>query len=120
MSIALAAFVIALCSLMWNVVSTLNSWRLSRPLIKLRIGAVHPMGSGPSLRVNIMNTAASPVAITSIFIWARWRKGGRSGRGFDYASTWEGADNHIEGPALPFKIDGRHSQNWEFDSEWLG
>src|SRR5262249_52327482 len=98
---------------------TLNSWRLNRPLIKLKIGAVHPIGSEPSLRVNVMNIGSPSVTITSIFIWTKWREGGKSGRGYDYASTNEGAAIDIEGPSLPFKMEGHHSQNWEFGPDWL-
>jgi hypothetical protein len=119
MSIAIAALIISLFALMWNIVSQLNSWRLSKPHIKLNIHAVHFKDRDPSLRVTVINTGSSPVAITSIFIWAKWRGGGKSGRGFDYISADEGQVSLIEGPPLQFKIDGYHSQNWVFDPEWL-
>jgi hypothetical protein len=117
MSIALAALIIAVCSLIWNIVSTLRSWRLSKPQIKLNVYTVHPVEGDPSLRVNVTNTSSSPVAITSIFIWAKWQGGGRSGRGFDYALANQDQADHIEGPPIPFTIDGYHSQNWSFSPE---
>jgi hypothetical protein len=94
--------------------------RQDQPEIKLKIVTIHYKDRNPALRVNVTNVGSSAVAITSIFMWAKWQGGGRSGRGFDYLLADEGQHVGIEGPPLPFKLDGYDSRNWDFDPEWTG
>ena len=60
MTIALSALVIALCSLIWNVVTTAHSWRANTPSIKLDLRTVWPR-----IEINVRNRGGSPTAVSS-------------------------------------------------------
>lgn len=123
MSIALAALIIALASLVWNIVS----WKSSRPAIRIE-PIVNGLGSGSFLDVDVQNRGGSAIAITSVFVmfesegwWHRHysiRRGGlkrlfrrihiRSGVGYKSDAT-------EHGPGLPYTLQPYHAQNWTFD-----
>jgi hypothetical protein len=135
MSIALAALIIALASLLWNVVSTAYSWKFSKPAI--RIAARQGFHRGRYyLTVDVQNRGGSAIAITQLAViyslgkwWRRFyfprrkiwlqRKGPWSAR--IITPTPEETEY---GPRLPYTIQAYHSQKWEFDrsrlyKEWL-
>jgi hypothetical protein len=114
------AFFVTLGTLMriWMIFSKLLSWRQDKPVAKLNIGTVHFFYRDPLLRVNVMNTSSSPLAVTSIFIWTKQQNGRKGGRAGNSASRSGGEVNSIMGPSFPFTIDGLHSQSWTLDSEW--
>jgi hypothetical protein len=119
-TMAFWAFFVALGTLMriWVTFSKLLSWRQDKPVVKLNIGTVHFFYRDPLLRVKVMNTSSSPLAVTSIFIWAEQQNEGKGGRVGDSASRSGGEVNSITGPPFPFTIDSLHSQSWTLDSEW--
>jgi hypothetical protein len=127
---ALSALIIAILSLAWNIVAALHSWRSSTPKIKLRLAQIfYRQGSG--LNVNVMNKGGSPIAVIDIKVWDQWSttmgalKGDAytSGRTLKTFSKKYGiGDPHgrdVDGPDLPFTIDGYHSQEWEFGNSWI-
>src|ERR1700678_599951 len=119
-TMALWAFFVTLGTLMriWIIFSRLLSWRQDKPVAKLNIGTIHFFYRVPLLRVNVMNTSSSPLAVTSIFIWTMQQKEGKGGWVNNSASRSGGEVNCITGPPFPFPIDGLHSQSWTLDSEW--
>lgn len=119
MPVALLALIVALCSLIWNIVSALRSWRISLPLVKIAVSAING-SDGQEAGIDVQNRGGSPVAITSISIWTEWNMRKTDVEGFGIS-----ADVHnkqlpgIAGPRLPFTLNGRHSQDWIFDDGWV-
>jgi hypothetical protein len=131
MSIALAALIIALASLLWNVVSTAYSWKFNRPAIRIVAG---PQYQGPtnSLKIDVQNRGGAAIAVTGVAVyweyekwWERvyfqkegWlaRKVSRSGIG----ATHPGSASREDGTALRYvTIQPYHAQTWTCDRDEL-
>lgn len=83
MSIALVALIIATGSLMWQVVSTVYSWKFSKPAIRVEARPNLDLAHGRSLAVNIINTGGSAIGIKEMQVcWWSYLKA-RSN------TTWE-------------------------------
>lgn len=117
MTVALAALVIALCSLIWNVIAALHSWRTGIPLVRLTLSA-EVSDNYEGLGVNVRNIGGSPIAVTSLAVWSQYSR--RSKKGWQitsdesYDKDQEERDG-ISGPLLPITINGHHSERWKFD-----
>jgi hypothetical protein len=130
MSIALAALIIALASLMWNVVSTVYSWKFSKPAIAIE---TTPRWTNEKqwVDVNVVNTGGSAVAIKEIMVWWWFAKGkarnnpmrgawlrrlqrrfSKDDRPKPIARSFNDPDT---GPDLPHTIQPYHDETWSFD-----
>jgi hypothetical protein len=124
MSIALAALIIALASLMWNVVSTAYSWRFSKPAIKIVEGWERSQHQNWFV-VDVQNRGGSSIAVNEIDVlwdfererlskvpgklrWARDFSG--AGSGIPKA----GVNDPEAGPDFPYTIQPYHAQKWRF------
>jgi hypothetical protein len=116
MSIALVALVIALASLMWNVVSTAYSWKLNKPAIDIFAGPEFE-GERDFFAVDVRNTGGSPVGIKEVYVhytyegwwkrrWLPRRKGWL---------MWVGTGQGIGVTLEDCTIQPYHNQKWEFD-----
>jgi hypothetical protein len=130
MSIALAALIIALASLMWNVVSTAYSWKFSKPAIRIAEG--WRFGNGENwLYIDLYNTGGSSIAVEEIYVFWLFRKGGLyrvpgtlRWRRRIYGSSSslpeeDGINDPAAGPDLPYTIQPYHAQKWRFDRSEL-
>ena len=119
MSISLIALIIALVSLIWNIISSLHSWRSSIPSIKL-----HTKGTWPNIEIDIFNRGGSPVLISGIKVIVRYHTNRNvlTGR----YRWWEnevpesgGNMNGTSGPSLPVTLGGYHNQKWKLGEALL-
>jgi hypothetical protein len=113
-TISVIALVIALCSLLWNVVSTSRTWHMNSPRIKMNVSAVHYSDS-PSLRIEIQNRGGSSIAVMAIYIWSQWDKDGREGLAFQIrreVAGKKGRSSGVDGPTPPVTVEGHNAQSW--------
>lgn len=130
MSIALAALIIALASLMWNVVSTAYSWKSSKPAIRVEVIPKPANANGKRcLAVNIINTGGSAVGIKEMYVcWWRYLKVRRNHiwqtwlweLRYRFSKAALPVDcNYImdepEGPDFPHTIPPYHDATWSFN-----
>jgi len=125
MAVSILALIIALCSLLWNIISALRSWRMNRPQIQLATSCINTTyerffgikkTDTQSLGVDVQNIGGSSIAITSIYIWWKWENGGeRDGDGIGAESGKKAPG--VKGPPLPFVIGSYNSQEWVFGDE---
>jgi hypothetical protein len=138
MSIALAALIIALASLMWNVVSTVYSWKFAKPTVSI---AARPHFSEKRmwLDINVVNTGGSAIGVKMIHVIWWFAKG--EARRHTYRIVWirrwllrfrrrfstdvkpkrlfRSFANPDEGPELPHTITPYHDEAWKFDYDQL-
>lgn len=141
MAISIAALIIALASLMWNVISTAYSWKFSKPAIKIITNARWTREKD-WLVVNVVNTGGSAVAIRELQLYWWFAKG--KARSNPHRATWllrtfwkirrriyritrkppkaglvpplsKSINNPEEGPDFPHTIPPYHNQVWSFD-----
>ena len=141
MSIALAALIIALASLLWNVVSTVYSWKFSKPAIRIMTNARWTREID-WLDVNVVNTGGSAIAIRELNLYWWFAKG--KARNNPTRAAWtlrilwkirrriyritrkppktglvpplsRAINNPEEGPEFPHTIPPYHNQVWSFD-----
>src|SRR5579864_1319590 len=113
MIISIFAIVIALCSLIWNVISAIRSWRLNRPLVKLELSSERRLRSHlrivfqdtRDLCIEVQNRGGAPVAVTAINISIEDKEGwiSKLGSGIDGNSASEIPG--VKGPPLPFAVN---------------
>jgi hypothetical protein len=135
MFIALAALIIALASLIWNIISTAYSWKFSRPDVKIVAGPTWTSGEGCRLSIDVQNKGGSAIAVEEVhvFWWFARGKARRnpaskpwlrriSKRLSRYATPRplaRGTDIPDLGPDFPCTIQAYHSQEWSFDLKRL-
>lgn len=119
MSIALWALIIALFSLIWNVVTAAHSWRADMPSIKLDLRKA----SWYQMEVNLRNRGGSPVAVSRIELIVFYKTRHDQKIGWRHR-TWTIATPNdllspvdISGPGLPFTILGYHNQEWKIPKD---
>ena len=113
-AISIAALVVALCSLMWNVTSTWRTWRMNSPLVKMKITVVYYSDS-PSLRIEVQNNGGSSIGISAIYIWSQLDDNGQGDLGFQIRREVAGKRGRIsgvKGPIPPVTVDGHGAQAW--------
>src|ERR1700738_4769162 len=105
MSIGLIALIIAICSFIWNVISSLHSWRASMPAVEIRL-----RGVWPNIEVTILNRGGSPVLISQVSIIVVYRRHGvkRSGTFPIYIPDSRGNSAALK-TSLPFTVQGYHN-----------
>src|SRR5215813_10150675 len=119
MALSVVALVIALCSLIWNIISTIYTWAIGRPHIKLSLGSSE---TGPPtviwVEINVANTGGSPISVQSVSV--RWQYNRRSRVGSQIRSAPDEGSG-TTGPSLPYTLDAYHAQFWCFDAvRYLG
>jgi hypothetical protein len=126
MSVALAALVIAVGSLTWNMVSTLYSWKFSRPDIEITPIRVLS-GKLNYLNVEVRNKGGSPVGVTRVIVnyeferW--WQRKYLPGRKWLRPKASSSGLGPIRGPSgkedadlfCPCTVQAYHSETWQFD-----
>jgi hypothetical protein len=119
-SISFIALVIALSSLVWNIVSSLHSWRTSTPAVKLRL-----VGFWPNIDLNVLNKGGSQVSIAQAGVVVRYRLYWRNSRGSSrgiwavYIPDGIGGMAGALGTSLPFTLSGYHSHKFKFSGTQL-
>lgn len=139
---AVAAFVIALASLLWSVVSTVYSWKFSKPDIKIVANSRWTREKKDWLDVNVVNTGASAIAIRELKLYW-WFANGKA-RNNPRRSPWlpsifrkmrrgfyritkkppkaslvaplcRAINDPEEGPDFPYTVPPYHNQVWSFE-----
>lgn len=128
---ALAALIVALAALVWNVISTAYSWRFSRPDIKVSAGPTWENGKGTRLDINVKNQGGSPVAVESVCVYW-WFENRKTYSRFKQGWQWpklrlrparttsprplaRSSGDPDFGPSFPCTIPAYHSQKWSFN-----
>lgn len=134
MTLALAALIIALASLLWNIISTVYSWKFSKPAIRI-VASPRWTGDEEWLVIDVQNIGGSAIAVkeVDIFWWfvkgrarnnpmrgARLRKlYRRITRDYKPRPIARSVNDPEIGPSLPHTIQPYNSQEWSFDADRL-
>jgi hypothetical protein len=119
MSLALVALIIALASLMWNVVSTVYSWQFSKPVIRVNSNP-HWQGGESWFSIEVQNRGGSPIEVTGVFayyafqrkwVWSRSRS--RIGR--LKRSVLGDAISPASRESVRYTIQAYHAHEWRID-----
>lgn len=127
MSIALAALILAVGSLTWNIVSTLYSWKFSRPDIEV-IAIPRMSRDADYLDVEVRNKGGSAIGVTKVIVYydfeGWWQRKYLPGRYWLQLKGSGSGLGPIRGPSgkedvrlfyTPFTIQAYHSETWRFD-----
>ena len=113
MSLSVIALVIALCSLIWNIISTAYTWAIGKPSVRLTASSkLAEDRTEVLLQIAATNIGGSPVGIRNVSLW--WQFDRRSRTGVHIDSTPD-ANVGTYGPALPCTLTANHAQRWQFD-----
>jgi hypothetical protein len=123
MIVSVIAIVIASTSLLWNIVSTLYSWHIAKPAIKLEKnyqGRSLSTQTGKKntawLKIALSNTGRSAISVTSFYIWLEYNF---FGIGIESDGNRDDAGDTILGPSLPYTLEPNHSAAWNWDLVYL-
>lgn len=117
MVLSIIAIIIALFSVLWNVVSSIYSWKKAKPLVKVEWfrSALRQDDEkmAPWFNVVIRNIGGAPISVTSIDLWRKLDGGSGepSARGITLGAL-EADDKKYSGPVLSYTISPNHSQRW--------
>lgn len=126
MSIGIAALIIALASLAWNIVSTAYSWKLSKPAVGI-VPTSTSSSKGNWLDIDIQNRGGAPIAVTQVIIYTEyerwWQRNYSLRRGrwrvwLQRKASRRGVGPN-KGPDLPHTVQPYHAQKWSFDETML-
>jgi hypothetical protein len=128
MSIAVAALIIALASLVWNVVSTAYSWKFNRPAVKI-VPTNLITGRPGWFYIDVQNRGGRAIEVKEVilcWIFARWWQRNysiRRGRWRVWlrrmptrSGSLQGSKTNEFGPGMPYTIEPYHAQKWAFDT----
>ncbi len=107
---------IAAASLLWNVVSTVRTWRRGRVKIELEVAGHDDLvdddiGHIMRLRVTAVNRGGAPVAVVAV--------GAGLGEGWSWVHEVSPARSYgsfgLHGPEVPVTVDVNHEATWDLD-----